>query len=80
MTRLRWLTAVVVMLMIIGITVPIAFKTQYDRAVDRCVATPPGSAAWTGAQHGFSLSPLGFWCEHTFPDGTTDRENYGLVP
>jgi hypothetical protein len=78
--KLKVLTAVLIALVVLGITLPIAFKVQYDRSVSRCTATPPDVEVWQGAQHGFELSPPGFWCEHSFPDGRVDRENYGLLP
>jgi hypothetical protein len=65
---------------ILAVATPIGLRLQYDRAVARCTATPPGEEVWEGAQQGFQLAPPGFWCEHQFPDGRVERENYGLFP
>jgi len=80
MSRVKVLITVAGVLAILACVTPILLKLQYDRAVARCTATPPGQEGWESAQHGFRLAPPGFWCEHRFPGGRVERENYGLFP
>jgi hypothetical protein len=79
-TGKRVMVIVAAAVLLTCLPLPVVANVLYNRAAARCTATPPGSAEFSGATHGWEFVPPGFWCERTYLDGRVEREDLGILP